>query len=502
MIEGFIEAIRPFQLRGWAYNPEVPEEALEVTLLVSGDAVLTISANMFRDDLKKSGKGDGLHGFVLNVDRPLPMTVPDEIQVQCRSLTGEIRTLPNVENAVITDKTVAVEAGRRSEPSITGYFRLSSPSSVSGWAYDQQQPNEHLKVDIVADDALIWSGVADEFRPDLIPAGIGKGDHGFTANVGPRHCRDISVIARAADERAGILQILADQTAASPALKWIEPEIPFPGRSRDQASHPVFVLGAARSGTSAIAQALVVATRYAGQEEGHLLDLLLPLRALIERHYAERSEEWRDRANTMIAVVPKGFIEAGLRHTFVELARGLYPKGWWIDKTPRPAMIAAAPALKEIWPEARFIFMKRRGIENVVSRMRKFREADFEDHCRDWAAGMQAWTVARDTLTGAAVEIDQLYLSNHPHEVAATLAPFLLLQPEEVIRLGHALATDRPERTTEYFSSAIPSDKLDWTPRQRDLFDKLCGPMMVAYGYGTGEEYYMRGREGSLLVQI
>jgi hypothetical protein len=34
-------------------------------------------ASLFRDDLLHSGKGNGKHGFVLNVDRPLSMEAPD-----------------------------------------------------------------------------------------------------------------------------------------------------------------------------------------------------------------------------------------------------------------------------------------------------------------------------------------------------------------------------------------------------------------------------------------
>ena len=106
MIEGFIEAIRPFQVRGWAYDSEAPDQPLAVTLSIADVKIITGSASLFRDDLLHSGKGNGKHGFVLNVDRPLSMEAPDRLRVECRSPSGEVITLSRVADAVINETAV------------------------------------------------------------------------------------------------------------------------------------------------------------------------------------------------------------------------------------------------------------------------------------------------------------------------------------------------------------------------------------------------------------
>lgn len=51
-------------------------------------------------------------------------------------------------------------------------------------------------------------------------------------------------------------------------------------------------------------------------------------------------------------------------------------------------MTLASPIVKELWPSSVFVFAKRRGIENVISRTRKFLGESLENHCADWARNM------------------------------------------------------------------------------------------------------------------
>ena len=63
---------------------------------------------------------------------------------------------------------------------------------------------------------------------------------------------------------------------------WSEKEVA--ASSSEMESYPVFVVGAARSGTSAMAQALVKATRYQGFAEGHVLDIAIRVGNAVEQH--------------------------------------------------------------------------------------------------------------------------------------------------------------------------------------------------------------------------
>jgi hypothetical protein len=512
VVEGFLEFIRPFQVRGWAHDPAFPDALLTVSLSVADEEIATETANVFRDDLFNAGKGDGRHGFVINVDRRLPMETPHLVSVSVTAASGSIEILPTAAGCVERESEATIPGRVPPASPVTGYFRIASTSEIAGWAYDPRHPDEYLTVEVFVGDQRIGSTVADQFRADLAAARVGKGDHGFVLRLDEELPIDGVVRLDAfAGSRGGVYGPLGfiSPGGASPDA---EPDaapltrsvgtgtaVAFTGTTEDRAHRPVFVLGAARSGTSAIAQALAAATRYSGHEEGHLLDLIGSMLQVVGRHYDERSDEWRYRENTMIATAPKAFLEDGVRHIFIELARTLFPKGWWLDKTPRPAMIRIAPMLRQIWPEARFIYMKRRAIENIMSRMTKFPTLDFDNHCRDWTEAMQIWTQVRASLAGAAVEVDQLFLATEPDRAAEALSRLLILQPREVASLAQALRLDRPERTAERFGVAESLAELPWLPEQHNSFWRICGPMMEAYGYSDDAKYFMDAASQSLV---
>lgn len=54
---------------GWAWDTQRPSEALEVELYEHGtrEPLMTVMANSFRFDLRKAGKGDGHHGFTVEL---------------------------------------------------------------------------------------------------------------------------------------------------------------------------------------------------------------------------------------------------------------------------------------------------------------------------------------------------------------------------------------------------------------------------------------------------
>jgi hypothetical protein len=56
---------------------------------------------------------------------------------------------------------------------------------IFGWAFNDEQPNEHLVIRVMRGPQVIASGVANIMRRDLPDAGIGDGDHAFRINVPP-----------------------------------------------------------------------------------------------------------------------------------------------------------------------------------------------------------------------------------------------------------------------------------------------------------------------------
>ena len=497
MIVGFLEAIYPFRVVGWAYDIDRPDAPISVSIIVSGREIGKGIADIFRADLLQDGKGNGKHGFSLTTAEKLPIDAPQSIEAWGHSHSGDSCQL-----------TRAAEISKRSsnQSTILGYFEVSSAHEIMGWAYDTESLDDAVTVTVFADDFRIGTVIADQSRPDLLEGGIGNGRYGFVLTTESALTSERSVLFRAEalspSGRTGSL-VLIEQPQEAAAISKLAPLSSRDQKAaQDHQQRPVFVLGAGRSGTTAMAQALVRATRYLGYEEGYILDLVGSLTACVRRHYEDRRQEWAVRRDTMIAAVPQHFFEHHINRMFIELSRSLFPGGYWVDKTPRYESITAAPLLRQIWPQARFIYMRRRGIENILSRIRKFPSESFESDCEDWSTSMHTWISVRPGLAGVALEVDQLALANRPTNIARAVASLLGLDADELATLSEVLRVNRPQRTGERFGAVTPLSNTGWTEDQRDIFLEVCGPMMDSFGYSIDERYFSPGREGDAVLLI
>src|SRR5713226_96029 len=61
-----------------------------------------------------------------------------------------------------------------------GYLDGANCSVIGGWAWDANQPNTAINVDIYDGTTLITTVSANNFRQDLYNAGYGNGYHGYT----------------------------------------------------------------------------------------------------------------------------------------------------------------------------------------------------------------------------------------------------------------------------------------------------------------------------------
>jgi hypothetical protein len=154
-------------------------------------------------------------------------------------------------------------------------------------------------------------------------------------------------------------------------------------------------------------------------------------------------------------------------------------------------MVEAMPILHRIWPSARFIFAKRRGLENIVSRVVKFPRHDFTYHCVNWAGTMAAWRQVRaehPELPG--VEVDQRDISEAPAETARMIGEFLELDPPAQERMSATMTRDRPQETRPGSAARVLTlEETGWTEEQMKIFERECGAQMRAYGYTTDARY-------------
>jgi hypothetical protein len=250
---------------------------------------------------------------------------------------------------------------------------------------------------------------------------------------------------------------------------------------------PVFIVGSPRSGTTALVRVLWD-IGYHGFAEGHFLPLLAHIDSSMDNHF-HRFPETDPRV--MLGNIDKRDLKRKIFETFRTTVNDLNPDEPWFDKTHHPPMIRAIPIVRDLWPASVFVFAKRRGIENIISRLKKFPEHPFEYACSNWAETMAAWRTIRQQLPpGCFIEVEQRDMVQLPERTARSLCAFLQVD-ESAIKAAHiAMSTKRPEESAE--GSAYKTYSLaesGWTVEQTETFLKHCETEMKEFGYTMDERY-------------
>jgi len=250
---------------------------------------------------------------------------------------------------------------------------------------------------------------------------------------------------------------------------------------------PVFIVGSPRSGTSVLVAALS-RVGYQGHREGNFLPLMMIIGRAVDRFFAVGGKK---NPNTLVAHVDPARLKGGIEDVFKALTEELNRSPLWFDKSGNHEMIRAVPILRRLWPDSVFIFAKRRAIENVLSRIKKFPRRDFEYHCADWARNMSAWREVRPQLpAGSYLEVDQQDLIRDTEAISAKISGLLELAPGQAQKLVRTFKSARPQETaTGSATQTYTLETLGWSEVQLAIFKKHCEPEMQAYGYALSSEY-------------
>ncbi|MCI4679681.1 sulfotransferase [Rhodoblastus acidophilus] len=253
------------------------------------------------------------------------------------------------------------------------------------------------------------------------------------------------------------------------------------------AKYPLFIVGSPRSGTSALAGGALSAG-YEGFFEGNFLPLLTTLKLSIDRHFATFGHDGPD---VLASVVDRQRLSQDIAKIFREILERHNPAPPWFDKSGNPEMTAAIPTLLDLWPGSVFIFAKRRGLENVVSRLRKFPSYGIEAHCRSWANNMKSWREARERLAQEQyLEIDQQELIRDPEAVTKKMAGLLDLTEAQAAAATNFFRQRRPQETEPGTAQRVLALGDLWDDAGRNAFESICGPEMKAFGYSFGAAYW------------
>src|SRR5690606_16631489 len=141
-------------------------------------------------------------------------------------------------------------------------------------------------------------------------------------------------------------------------------------------------------------------------------------------------------------------VHAAIREQFDAVAGRSF-----VEKTPGTQAVLALPMVAEQWPEAKIVFARRRGIENIISVLYKFEHRTFDDACRDWTAAMAGWLALDPAIRARSIEIDQMDMARAPEETAARLGAYLGLNAAGTASLATAFTKRAHSRTNTRVSS-------------------------------------------------
>jgi hypothetical protein len=253
---------------------------------------------------------------------------------------------------------------------------------------------------------------------------------------------------------------------------------------------PVFVLGAARSGTSAMAKALLQGAGFFGWHEGHLFSylpaMLRAVRVMWELFrifqgtapielYAFGKMDVYELINQIVSSHNKLYTDA-------MLSAG---KERWLDKTPSLLAVMAVPLLNHIYPGASFIYMHRHPIKLALSRAKKFPDQTPEMALLDWIITMRSWSAVRESLGPSSyLEVEQAELTTGRQAVASQLAKLLDLNEHQSAAVGSYLQHERPESTgSSQDADEILLEDVDWAPVLKHFCLTLCEDTARQWGY-------------------
>lgn len=270
-------------------------------------------------------------------------------------------------------------------------------------------------------------------------------------------------------------------------------------------NHPIFIVGGSRSGTIVLLKAMGRHARIVStpSEDPFITDV----GGMV--HSLEFCDEVEKKYYTDTLRIPQAYIYERLRCLALESALGPHcglryliklavagkanpaKKRYWCTKTFPGKNVAQG--LMRLYPDARFIWILRNGVNVVHSRGKfpAFRDLSFEEHCRHWADTVGRFSYLLE-LPGAVVV--------HQEE--------LVEDPDRVFRrIFHTLGIDYDPKPTRYAQthhvhpladesttkgvdikktlSERPPAYLEWTQEQKRIFKDICGSTMQMAGYNV-----------------
>lgn len=266
---------------------------------------------------------------------------------------------------------------------------------------------------------------------------------------------------------------------------------------------PIFIVGGSRSGTIVLLKAMGKHCRILStpSEDPFITDVgrvvhSLELGTEVERQYY--LDTLRISHDYIYDMLRRLALESALgpHYGFKQLIKlvvskkaNILGKHYWCTKTfPGED---TAQGLKRLYPDARFIWILRNGVNVVHSRrlFPAFRDLPFDEHCRHWASSILRFKYLLEFPETVVVHQEELV--DDPDQVFRRIfeAFDIDYDPEPTrYALTHHVHPLGDESTTKGVDikktlSERPPPYQEWTQEQRQVFRDICGEAMQLAGY-------------------
>ena len=267
--------------------------------------------------------------------------------------------------------------------------------------------------------------------------------------------------------------------------------------------NPIFIVGGSRSGTVALLMAMgkhkhILSTP---SEDPFITDVGGMVHALeycseVEKDYYLRtlriSEEHIHKSLRRLALEsafgPHYGLKELMKSAVSEKANPLAKRYWCTKSFPGKPV---TEGLISLYPEARFIWISRNGINVVHSRTKfpEFRDLPFRAHCEHWATSIRRFSYLTDLPQ--AIVVKQEEFADDPESMFDRIFAHVGIEcdPKPAnFALTHHVHPLADESTTKGVNvkqalSSRPPAHQSWSEEQKSLFKDICGDAMQCLGY-------------------
>ena len=245
---------------------------------------------------------------------------------------------------------------------------------------------------------------------------------------------------------------------------------------------PILIVGSGRTASSLMLNAVRAASGLPGHGEDHFLPIFRQLSVTSRKFFNQ--QKGRSLPGTLLHDVnPERFL-ANLRQFARDYVSGIYGSDEWVAKSPGLNSLRALPEILRIWPDAKVIYTKRRPIENILSRLKKFPTRSFEFHCVNLAETMTLWHSMRSNMNH--IEVDQYEVVTDPHGVTGRISTFIAIDKKKFLK---AITKTFPQKLSVSYAP-MSFETIEWGTKEKALFLKYLDTVMHENLYSYEEDYW------------